>query len=152
MALNRTLLTETMAQIDAHPEDWEQSTWRCGSGMCFAGWAATLNDREWVDTPDGQYSTHVVVPPGFPYSGPAPRPLINEGKAVEGEYTVSVSTAAQYDLGLTSSQADAMFSGSNSRETLHKMVDALLENETADLYRLDGSVEDDDEDDDEDED
>ena len=32
-----------LAQIENHPETWNQGTWHCGSSHCFAGWAQILS-------------------------------------------------------------------------------------------------------------
>lgn len=51
--INEKLLLETLAYIETHPQDWEQGSWRCGTGMCFAGHAAlTLSDSTPIITVD----------------------------------------------------------------------------------------------------
>lgn len=60
------LLDAAIAQIEAHPETWEQGTWRCESGMCVAGWTATLAGGEWAYPPnaEGSKSAFLVPVPG----------------------------------------------------------------------------------------
>lgn len=50
--VNTDLLERTMLHILDKPGEWLQSSWRCESGMCFAGWAATLAGGQWLLTPD----------------------------------------------------------------------------------------------------
>lgn len=39
----RDLLVSTYHFIKQNPETWAQETWRCDTGMCFAGWLITLD-------------------------------------------------------------------------------------------------------------
>lgn len=58
------LLDAVIAQIEAHPETWDQRAWRqCGTTMCVAGWACEMTGAEWhgsdgagLRTPDGRES------------------------------------------------------------------------------------------------
>lgn len=63
----RQLRADTLAYIRAHPDEWDQESWRCGTGMCYAGTAAMLAGgtfpfpadalgvfADLVDTPDGR--------------------------------------------------------------------------------------------------
>ncbi len=36
MSPNLPLLRQTLEAIKANPETWDQSAWRCSTGMCFA--------------------------------------------------------------------------------------------------------------------
>src|SRR4051812_40565249 len=49
MIRNKELLQRTIDYIEAHPEEWDQTEWRCGTSMCFAGHAAILAGCEWRD-------------------------------------------------------------------------------------------------------
>jgi hypothetical protein len=54
-----------LQQIKLYPEHWDQTSWRCSSGMCFAGHVTALNGFEWVlDTSNAnrEYSDKVYVP------------------------------------------------------------------------------------------
>jgi len=42
------LLDAAIKQIEKHPETWYQGEWRCGSGMCVAGWACDMAGGEWI--------------------------------------------------------------------------------------------------------
>lgn len=124
---NVVLLEQTMQHIENNPGDWEQEQWRCGSGMCFAGWAATLAGREWATkNPDGDGAMNIVVKPGeFEYAGPEETYDPETGRTKTGRLVESVPEVAQHDLGLTSEESDILFDGYNTRTGLRMMVDAL---------------------------
>lgn len=63
--LNVPLLDLTLATINYNPERHRQGAWRCGTGMCFAGWAAQLAGYQWAaESPDAENSEYVIVPEG----------------------------------------------------------------------------------------
>ncbi len=39
-------LHAVMAQIEEHPEMWDQSSWHCGTSHCFGGWAQVLSGAQ----------------------------------------------------------------------------------------------------------
>lgn len=50
---NIAYMKQILKHIEDNPQTWTQETWRCDSGMCFAGWAVDLSDRfEWTHTLD----------------------------------------------------------------------------------------------------
>lgn len=125
------LLERTMSFIEQHPELHDQEDWfnPCKTAYCFAGHAALLSGVEepksaglegddiWGVTADNKS----VV-------------LDDEGDDPEG--TRSISYYAQERLGLSFRQANAMFSGFNSREVLRHLVDALKADPDADLFAI----------------
>lgn len=48
LGFNTPLARKVIDQIIAVPEEWNQEDWRCGSGMCFAGWAIELSGYIWA--------------------------------------------------------------------------------------------------------
>lgn len=40
--MNTENLQKVLAQIEAHPETWDQTKWHCGTKHCIAGWAQIL--------------------------------------------------------------------------------------------------------------
>lgn len=40
---NAELAYKALDHIDAHPEEWDQATWHCGTAACFAGHALRLS-------------------------------------------------------------------------------------------------------------
>lgn len=93
---NVELLDKTLAQIEAHPETWKQDDWRCGTSMCFAGWASALAGGTFAD--DGDC---VVLPSGK---------------------TQFIWDHAQQVLGLSDIQGDALFYGGNDMVALRAIV------------------------------
>lgn len=43
---NAELAYAVLDHIDAHPDEWDQRRWACGSTACFAGWAVRLSGEE----------------------------------------------------------------------------------------------------------
>jgi hypothetical protein len=43
---NAELAYRVLDHIDAHPEQWNQKRWWCGTSGCFAGWAVTLSGEQ----------------------------------------------------------------------------------------------------------
>lgn len=97
MSVNVALLRQTMDYIEAHPEEWDQRVWSCGTTACFAGWAVKLSGID-IDA--------AVCDMG-------------------GGVTASVGIVAQELLGITDKAADALFSGCNRMGDLLFYVDAL---------------------------
>jgi len=68
MSPNVPLLRQTMAQIEAHPEQWDQGSWTkeltCGTAYCFAGWAAVLSGARFAKNAYSQEFRSCVIPPG----------------------------------------------------------------------------------------
>jgi hypothetical protein len=56
MTFNEPLARAALAAVRARPDQWDQETWRCGTGMCFAGFVAVEAGARWVtadlDDPD----------------------------------------------------------------------------------------------------
>jgi hypothetical protein len=112
--VNVPLLRKTLEHIEAHPEEWDQAHWRCGTVMCFAGTACHLDGGEWVgDLPvllqrDGEPDDAVW------------QPSIGQGH-------VHVVTRARRILGLTVGQSLCLFSAANDLGDLRRWVAALCE-------------------------
>lgn len=93
---NVALLRQMLAHIEAHPETWDQATWRnpdaeCGTACCFAGWAVTLAG--------GQFeASQTVRIESLPLSGEAIRALQEVGYGTTG--VASIPDAAAWLLGL----------------------------------------------------
>ncbi|MEO7078798.1 MAG: hypothetical protein ABIY38_07885 [Rhodococcus sp. (in: high G+C Gram-positive bacteria)] len=47
--------------IRKNPAEWNQVSWRCQSGMCFAGWVAASSGARW-DRPEDPDDEYVIVP------------------------------------------------------------------------------------------
>lgn len=90
MTVNAELLRRVIAQIEAHPELWDQTWWReekpCGTAYCFAGWTAILSGAAFVRLPSGNLSETMVIPPG----GGDPEPVSDYAARILGiEHTIT---------------------------------------------------------------
>jgi hypothetical protein len=57
---NDALFIEVLAHIEVEPATWMQGSYRCASGMCFAGWAAELSGYKWAAPADHPMSDYVI--------------------------------------------------------------------------------------------
>lgn len=131
--INFPLLDEIMSFVEKNPQQWDQDNWfkivdietgavryesekvimeeinSCGTTMCFAG--------------------HAALRMGFP---PPPKDnhtpwtrMVKDNPAEDYEYQEYVSDFAGNVLGLSYSQAEALFAGENSMQDLKNIVEAL---------------------------
>lgn len=115
---NAELAYKVLDYIDAHPAEWHQRSWVCGSAACFAGWAVRLSGcviaQKYPDDPDSAYVT----------DGP------------QGIVGQQVGDAAEYVLGMRRYKdgRDDLFDAWNTREDLGRI--------TAEIFgpRPDGGV------------
>jgi len=95
------------------PSEWDQSVWGrtdskgCGTACCIAGRQALLDGGQFVP---GRWSVTAARMPG--------------GRVVD------ISEYAGNRLGLTETQAEALFSEDNSLTDLRKIIDRIAEGET----------------------
>lgn len=119
MTINAPLLRKVLAHIEALPADavkgWDQRTYRCETGMCFAGWTAELTGAVWAPMhvyPSGVYA--VAEDGENDLSDVSPY----------GEFVWVADRAARL-LGLTYRQADLLFSSRNTLQDLRDIIDDL---------------------------
>lgn len=65
--MNTELANKVLAQIEAHPEQHDQGSWRCDTTMCFAGWTTFIAGDKWLVTKfneDEGLDDYVIVPDG----------------------------------------------------------------------------------------
>jgi hypothetical protein len=91
--------------IEAHPEEWYQRAWICGTTACYAGWTAILGNEG-----------HEVKVPGSIYDRTRYSHIELDGERVH------VSDCAAGLLGVDNNQAFELFQGSNSLNTLKAVV------------------------------
>jgi hypothetical protein len=48
MTFNVGLAHKALVWINNHPDEWNQSSWRCQTGMCFAGIVDQIAGGKWV--------------------------------------------------------------------------------------------------------
>jgi len=110
---NVSLLRQTLAYIEAHPEEWNQTNWRCGSTACFAGHAAMLDGGQWED----EFSDDLLARDDDPEA--------SVWKSQGGPPVISVERRARRILGLTGADAGDLFFGYNDLDDLRAWVDAI---------------------------
>lgn len=116
--VNKELAAQTLEAIKANPKEWSQHSWRCSTGMCFAGHAAIISGArwkvsEWHDSLLYAELETVITPDG--------KELTAEEAAIDA-------------LGLDKKDADALFHGDNTLALLEEMVERIQAGESiADL-------------------
>jgi hypothetical protein len=65
---NHDLFVRVLAQIEKHPETWNQRAF-CGTAMCFAGHAVALSGEEWTD--DNRAAALLGIPAWYDPSRPS---------------------------------------------------------------------------------
>ena len=112
---NLDLYDRALAHITAHPEQWVQEEYRCGTGMCFAGHTAVLAGGRWL-YPGHPRSDLLVAEPGDPEED-------------IWDACISAHDRARRLLGLTEEQADRVFVGTNTLDDLRRYRDLLARGE-----------------------
>jgi len=132
----------TRPTTDHEPSRWQQRAWRtalttpatgtvlpgrCDTAFCVAGWAIELHPEwTWLHVrPSGRASDDALVllaaAPGF-----------DSDSGFDFNRVRDAGDVARDLLGLTDDQADALFEAVNSLTTVLAMIDALLEDPSAD--------------------
>lgn len=102
---------------------WEQGEWRCGTGMCFAGWAAHLDGAQWAsEDPLSDHFDDIVAEPGDHFSASQ---VWDDAEPGVTQVT-PVSARAQRVLGLTEDESEMLFSGGNGIEDIKYVIDKIL--------------------------
>jgi hypothetical protein len=123
ITINTSLLRETLAHIEANPEEWRQATYRCPSGMCFAGHAVTLAGGRWPAEPGSRYQSFLIADGDDLYQDVRWIDREGEGKV----QVVHAEDRARRVLGLTLAQASRLFAGVNDLHRLTVIVSELCE-------------------------
>jgi len=122
--INVQLLKQILAHIEANPGEWDQTWYRCDTGMCFAGWAAQLAGGKWyTDSRDDKSGSYLIAEDGDD--------LHTINQFVANVPVVFASVRAMRVLGLTASQAEELFAGGNRLPDLRRIVARLCEEAAA---------------------
>lgn len=114
--INTALLKQTLAHIEANPLTWEQTSFRCGTGMCFAGWAAQLSGCTWLtNDPDDMYGDFVIAEPDDE----------QVSDEVDGKQVIGVRFRAARVLGIDLDRAEELFEAHNELDDLRDLVTEL---------------------------
>jgi hypothetical protein len=123
---NVALLKQTLAHIEAHPETWKQEYFRCGTGMCFAGWAAELHGAKWAYPAEaGWLRSELITPKSEDGVGTEPIPIEGYAAKILGiEHTrryddedFEYDEDEDFDLGTI-----PLFEARNSLDDLRRLV------------------------------
>lgn len=114
MKFNTDLARLALKEIENRPEEWNQENWRCGTGMCFAGFVAELAGARWATKNWRANAGYEVVAP-------------------DGE-RMTVAQFAARALGFDQKEYECgnagmidLFSALNTRENLRHLIDELDE-------------------------
>lgn len=113
MTINKKLLLDVLAKIEADPKSWDQGYWFCGTAACFAGHACLLSGDKPIFEEEENEDGDIVVDDRAEYVD----------VAGVSEY---VSDRAGALLGISEAQADVLFDASNSLEDLQRFVGQLV--------------------------
>ena len=113
---NVALLRQTLAKIEALPDLWNQHRYRCGTGMCIAGWGCELAGGRWLHAPDGFWPDLLVAE-----TGDDPEII----RRLDDRDVIDVGIRARRIFGLTYSQAEVLFDAENDLDDLRRIVGEL---------------------------
>jgi len=97
---NAKLAYQTLDYIEAHPDEWDQDVWFCGTAACFAGRATLLHG----DKREPGLDPVDVIP------------------IEDQSQRVYVKTRARRLLGINYIDADYLFDACNTLEDLRELV------------------------------
>jgi hypothetical protein len=113
------LLDAVIAQIEAHPETWNQDEWRCESGMCVAGWVAEMAGGQWLTSDPGAMGSAPSVHFLRRWALIAtPEDDTEFVRVIDGTGVIQAGNRASRLLGLTQDQADDLFSEENDLQDI----------------------------------
>jgi hypothetical protein len=111
------LLDAVIDQIEQYPISWNQSTWRCETGMCVAGWAAELAGGTWLTRADNEDSAELLA------ADPDDTPSY-VFEHTSGAMCITASNRAARLLGIEDDDRE-LFDGNNSLNTIKDIRDEL---------------------------
>lgn len=106
------LLDAVIAQIEAHPETWSQSRYRCETGMCLAGWAAEMTGGQWLTGPASALAPLLLADDDDDPADTEDFP--EDDEPFSGVLAIESHIRAQRLIGLTEDQAERLFAGGNT--------------------------------------
>lgn len=125
---NVPLLKQTLARIEANPAEWTQDSWRCGAGMCFAGWATQIDGGIWyTDDPDSNNRWVGWTPRAAALVAEAADHPEDVQEADGRVRVIHIRERAQRILGLDKDRADELFDSGNSLGDIRRIVGELCE-------------------------
>lgn len=125
-------LDKAIEGITLSPETWNQSTWRCASGMCIAGHIVEQNGDTWATEADRPGSDYVLVPEGTEYAQPRENAQhwakSYSFELPEGMTLILAAQRAGSLLGLPDDSEDhRLFNGNNSLADIRRYRDQMAD-------------------------
>lgn len=123
--LRKTLevVEQEAAKMDAGETcQWDQGEWRCGTGMCFAGWAVHLDGGKWAT--EELFSDHFDDLVAEPEDRAPMTPWDHVDFGVKA--VTQVGERAQRILGLTNEEQQSLFAGINGIEDIRRVTSKIL--------------------------
>jgi hypothetical protein len=115
-APNAELAYRVLDYVTAHPEQWNQKKWWCGTSGCFAGWTINLSGEE-------------VDRFGIVYVGGALEHIANRAAQLlgfEDEDELTDATVAAAGLDDEYEDPPSLFASDNDREDLGRLVAGIF--------------------------
>lgn len=114
--LDEAIEQVTLQSLAGDKGQWNQADWRCGSGMCLAGWIDQLAGGEWLTPAGDQFEDYMVAEDsdqGDPDYGDPPVDAL-------GRHGVHAADRAERLLAPDVSRytADALFAGDNTLQDI----------------------------------
>lgn len=127
---NIPLLDLGLSHIRANPGEWDQKTWRCGTGGCLAFHVARLSGAEWLmgDPRDPYFFSPCergCCPPGVGVIYDDTRYYTPEDVVTPDGQIMHVRAYATAVLGLSLTVSEALFRGDNSLADLEAWAGLL---------------------------
>lgn len=124
--LNVEALIATYDHIRRHPEEWIQTTWKCGTTYCYAGtvaaWFYGVRVNEGTDT--ASLDTDAVLIDLSMYEIPEEFDSWGEEEHQRGE-KVHVFDFAGSILGLTRAEAADLFHANNTLDDIKRFIEEI---------------------------
>lgn len=117
MTVNVELLDRTLAHVETHESEWNQTVWRCRTGMCFAGWAVTLDGGTWAYPETAMWDQESTDPRACLLADSDDPP-----GDIDDDDVVHVDDRARRVLGLNYEQGEDLFSSYNTLDDLRRIV------------------------------
>jgi hypothetical protein len=112
-------LWATLKAVEDNPNHWNQDNWHCGTSHCFAGFA------ELIATELQPENTHDDII----------ERIVAQSDAI-GDCVFMTRLNAQWWLGISDGHRRALFSGTNSLETLQLMVATIAPHSREELAAM----------------
>lgn len=120
--LNVEALIATYDHIRRNPQNWDQTTWKCGTAYCYAGHVGSWLYGMRMDVFDHVYLNEDALVDLAKYEIPDEF-MIPRGRELDDD--VHVADFAGAVLGLTGEEVDVLFEGANTLADIREFIEKL---------------------------